>query len=107
MVRRLSGLMSSKCVGAWMLKVPRTMPSRWTMRLGGGSSTGAAAGVEAGSTGAAFVASVGGEVAAGKSLGVGTGAVYATVVGAGAASATVVGAGAGGSCLRYWAATKA
>src|SRR5690348_14604660 len=91
-----------------MLKVPRTIPSRWTIRLGGGSSLAAVEGdsVDAVSV-TAFVAdrvSVGGVLV-----------VWVSVVAAAtaAASATIlVSAGAvaivpGASCFKYCAATKA
>src|SRR6266404_4953347 len=108
MVLPLSGLTSSKRVGAWILKVPRTIPSRCTMRGGGGSST-AAAGVDVISVGAL----VGGGTAragvvAGVSVGAATtGGASATVAVLGAGSVGVVAGAAGASCFRYCAATKA
>src|ERR1044071_5047520 len=92
-----------------MLKVPRTIPSRCTIRGGGGSSI-TVAGADAASPGALVTVSAGGGAAVGVSTGAATtgGAASATVVafvaGSGVAVATDV---AGDSCFRYCAATKA
>src|SRR5689334_11205168 len=108
MVLPLSGLTSSKRVGAWILKVPRTIPSRCTIRGGGGSST-AAAGVDVNSVGALVAGGTAGAgVVAGDSVAAATtGGASAAVAVVGEASAGVVASAAGVSCFRYCAATKA
>src|SRR4051812_1278878 len=127
MVRRLSGLINSKWVGAWMLKVPRTMPSRITTRLTGGSSgLGSGMSVLAAATvevfvawsGAALVAVfaavtggglVGGGATGGASAtvlvvaGGGCGVVVGGLLGTGLLAATI----GASSCDKYRAATKA
>src|SRR5258708_1666186 len=83
MIFPLSRLSSWKCAGAWMLTVPRTMPSRCTIRLVGVSST----------------AGSGGGMAGGFTTGAGTGSGAVTVEGAGVggkAGVVVTGAGMGG-----------
>src|SRR5436309_523244 len=87
-----------------MLNVPRTMPSRCTMRLGGSTGGAGSATTGAGALVAGVVTGAGAGVSAG---GAATGVGSGTVVGAGAGSGAVVVATLGGSCLRYCAATKA
>src|SRR5438876_2012674 len=107
MVRPLSALTSSKRVGAWILKVPRTIPSRCTTRGGGGSST-AAAGAVVSSVGALVAGVAGAAGGAGVSVGAATtGGASATVAVLGAGSAGVVASATGASCFRYCAATNA
>src|SRR2546426_1162816 len=91
-----------------MLAVPRTIPSRCTTRLGGGSSAGAA-GAGAVRTGALVVVAVSaGAGTTGVSVGaVATCGASATVAGAGAASVGVMAGAAGGSCLRDFAPPNA
>src|ERR1035437_9202176 len=114
MSRPFSGLTSTNFEGAWMLVMPRTSPSRCTIRGGGGSVTsGSAAG---GGVGAGVGITAGGSVGAGTTgASVGGGAtvgaaatVVAIGVGSGGAGGGGVGAGASaGPCFRYCAATNA
>src|SRR3974377_108378 len=79
-----SGLMRTNLDGAWMLVIPRTMPSRCTIRGGGGASSTAWS-----------ISGAGAFVIAGVSVGGGTAGAS---VGGGAtvgAGATVVGGGGG------------
>src|SRR5262249_4962392 len=85
-----------------MLTVPRTTPSRCTMRLGGGSSTAGVGGV----AGGALVTGDAGGAGGGSEGGAATGLVSATVAGGGGGSGGGVGAVPGASWRRYWAATK-
>src|SRR5437660_7308378 len=91
-----------------MLTVPRTRPSRWTIRFAGGSSTATGAGsfVEDSTAGGA---SVGALVITGASVGAGAmvGASATVVDGGGGSAGTVAGTTLGPSCLRNCAATKA
>src|SRR5579859_2131051 len=134
MVRPLSTLINSKCVGAWMLKVPRTRPSRSTIRFAGGSSGAAMAGasslveeevsamalvpsgalaVAGVSAGVEFVMADGAPVGASAKdgdSGTGVGAGVGDGVGvaaSGVVEATVGGTVPAGSCFKYWAATNA
>src|SRR4051794_38707647 len=101
-----------------MLNVPRTIPSRWTMRLGSGSSTAGAAGSDVAEAVAFVTPDVSGWSGVVSGAVVGVAAVSVTVgatTGASATVAAVVGVGAGvgsgvtaveatapgASCLRY------
>src|SRR5438445_11892428 len=99
MVLPFSALISANFVGAWMLTVPRTRPSRCTIRLGGGSSTTGAGGVFV--TAAASVTTRALVTAGGSVGGAATGGVSATIAGTVEVSANVGWVLPGAYCLRY------
>src|ERR1700729_2822746 len=89
-----------------MLTVPPTMPSRCTMRLGGGSSAGGGngvgiSGVTTGTGGVGVAGGVSTVVVGGAAMG----GAFSTIVGVGTTGGGVAGS-VGALCVRNCAATK-